>query len=768
MADIQEIYQRLLLKGYQRSLFSDLDGQRSAKGGRETEATCPFCGKERHFNFSSEKALWRCWSCNKGGDWLQYLQEHGHFDFPTALQILAAEAGVELSAAAEKSWQASQRRAGVLEVAQELFVQELEQATTPQAQAVASYLQERRYTQAEIQDMELGAYTLGREELQRRLQGRGYTEQEIRDSGLLTPGFGTSHTLSLLWRDPAGRALGLACRALEGQEPKYKYSAGLEKDKGLIGLTRCRGQQAVLLVEGVLDSLYLSAKSQPVVATGGTSLSAAQIQALEGNGTRELIVCLDSDEAGQKGTVKVLQQLRSSRLRAYVASLPAGVKDPDQLVREQGLEPLEQALKQAESGAKWLARWIAGQQDLQTERGRDRALEQAFDEYQHLEDSLERKAFLEGLQAATGLQPEDIGPRLQSHAARASEKLTGQLLQGAALRLQGKVAEGDLIGAEEELEQSLQRLRSSRGVQAPEPYGLAELEQDILTASQGLETGYRSLDKLCRVPQGAITIVAGRPGHGKTTLQLNLLLRLVEAHQDRAFFFFSYEEARRALALKLIMSLAGVELHPSHNFGAYVNYLQDSSKRGTQAAIEQALEQYQEFTSSGRLWIVDRRLTAEDLAATISHLASSSGREIGAVFVDYIQKIGLQRPLQGQRYLEIKRVSELLLEQAVAHDLPVILGAQLGRGEKGKASDKVRLDNLRESGDIEQDGNLILGLYNATEEKRQEQDGKAAAGPVALDITVLKNRNGGAGGRAVLDFCGSTYQIKEQSGSSSY
>jgi len=764
MADIQEIYQRLLLKGYQRSLFSDLDGQRSAKGGRETEATCPFCGKERHFNFSSEKPVWRCWSCNKGGSWIQYLQERRGYEAMLAIHYLAAAAGVELSPGAEQAWQARERRAGVLEQAQELFVQEL-QGNTPAAQAVASYLQERGYTQAEIQDMELGAYTLGRDDLQRRLKAAGHTEQEIRDSGLLTAGFGTSHTLSLLWRDPAGRALGLACRALEGQEPKYKYSAGLEKDKGLIGLTRCRGQQAVLLVEGVLDGLYLSAKGQAVVATGGTSLSTAQIQALEGNGTRELIVCLDNDSSGQQATGKVLQQLRSSRLRAYVATLPAGVKDPDQLVREQGLEPLQAAVAQAESGAKWLARWIAGQQDLATERGRDRALEQAFDEYQRLEDSLEQKAFLEGLGAATGLQPEDIGPRLQSHAARASEKLTGQLLQSTALRLQGKVAEGDLIGAEEELEQSLQRLRSSRGVQAPEPYGLAELEQDLLTASQGLDTGYRSLDKLCRVPVGAITIVAGRPGHGKTTLQLNLLLRLVQAYQDKAFFFFSYEEARRALALKLIMSLAGVELHQSHNFGAYVNYLQDSSKRGTQAAIEQALEQYQELTSSGRLWIVDRRLTAEDLAATISHLASSSGREVGAVFVDYIQKIGLQRPLQGQRYLEIKRVSELLLEQAVAHDLPVILGAQLGRGEKGK-SDKVRLDNLRESGDIEQDGNLILGLYNVTEEKRQDQDGKAAAGPVDLEITVLKNRNGAAGGRAVLEFRGSTYQIRDSSSAS--
>lgn len=761
MADIPEIYNLLLARGYQQQLFSHLQGQRPAKGGRETEATCPFCGKERHFSFSSEKPVWRCWSCNESGDWLKFLETQG-LDFRQALGFLAEAAGVDLPGGDSRAWQANQRRAGVLEAAQELFVKELAEPGSPEAQAVASYLEERGYTQAEIQDMELGAYVGGQAKLQQKLEGKGYTVHEIRDSGLLTSGFGSSHTLSLLWRDPAGRALGLACRALEGQEPKYKYSAGLEKDKGLIGFTRCRRKEAVLLVEGVLDALYLSAKKQAVVAVGGTTLSTAQIKALEDNGTKELLLCLDNDKAGQEATAKILQELRSSRLRAYVVSLPEGVKDPDQLVREQGLEPLETALEQAERGASWLARWIATGQDLQTERGLDRALEQAFDEYQKLEDKLEQKAFLESLQAATGLQAEEIGPRLQTHAERASQRRTGQLLQATVHRLQGMAAEGDLIGAEEELALSLQQLRLSRGVQAPEPYTLPELEQDILTASQGLETGYTSLDKLCKVPQGAITIVAGRPGHGKTTLQLNLLLGMAKAYQDRAFFFFSYEEARRSLAVKLIMSLAGVELHPSHNFGAYVNYLQQ--ERGSRPEIEMALEEYQELTSSGRIWIVDSRLTAEDLAATIGHLAS--GREIGAVFVDYIQKIGLQRPLQGgQRYLEIKRVSELLLEQAVSRDLPLILGAQLGRGQG--QSDKVKLDNLRESGDIEQDANLALGLYNAAEAKRQEDEGDSRPRQTAMDleITVLKNRNGAAGGRAVLSFCGSTYQIKESNSS---
>ena len=377
-----------------------------------------------------------------------------------------------------------------------------------------------------------------------------------------------------------------------------------------------------------------------------------------------------------------------------------------------------------------------------------------------LEDRLEQKAFLDSLQAATGLSPEEIGPRLQTHAERASQRRTGQLLQAAIHRLHAKANEGDLIGAEEELAQSLQELRRSRGVQAPEPYSLTEFERDILTAGEGLSTGYQALDKHCLVPQGAITIVAGRPGHGKTTLKLNMLLRMLERYEEQAFFFFSYEESRRALAVKLIMAMAGVVLHASHNVGAYVNYLKE--KRGSEPAIEQALERYEELTSSGRLWLVDSRLTAEDLAATIGHLAS--GREIGAVFVDYIQKIGLQRPGGAEkRYLEIKRVSELLLEQAVSCDLPIILGAQFRRGSGGEPG----LDNLRESGDIEQDANLVIGLYNDTEDKRQQDTQSQAERPqeIALELTVLKNRNGAAGGRAMLSLHGRTYQIKPSSSS---
>jgi KaiC/GvpD/RAD55 family RecA-like ATPase len=60
-----------------------------------------------------------------------------------------------------------------------------------------------------------------------------------------------------------------------------------------------------------------------------------------------------------------------------------------------------------------------------------------------------------------------------------------------------------------------------------------------------------------RIPQGALSIVSGRPGHGKTSLLLNLLLSLLSQYPDQRFYLFSYEEARTWLALKLVIILAG-------------------------------------------------------------------------------------------------------------------------------------------------------------------------------------------------------------------
>ena len=314
---IQEIEARLLARDYAEQLFQDLPDRR--REGADTRAGCPFC-HGHNFSYSHRRPLWRCFNCGRAGDWIAYLVEEQRLSFQEALQELARAAHIELELDGQQQakHQAYAKRASLLEAAQDLLQQALWE---PQGQPVLQYLQDRGYSRQEIEAMGLGAY-ISRKALQEHLLKAGHSQEEIKASGLLTKGLGESHQLSLAWRDPSGRATGLATRAIQPRiEPKYLYSAGLAKSQGLIGLEAIRGEKTAILLEGLLDALYLNSKGLKVVAIGGTDLSLAQIKALEANGTKELILALDADDPGQAGIEKAIRLLRPSKIRAYVLSL---------------------------------------------------------------------------------------------------------------------------------------------------------------------------------------------------------------------------------------------------------------------------------------------------------------------------------------------------------------------------------------------------------------------------------------------------------------
>lgn len=756
MADIQEIYSILLARSYQDQLFSDLPGQRKREG-RETKAVCPICNKD-NFSYSREKPVWRCWSCGDGGDWISYLEKRKGYTFQQALADLAGRAGVEISPVVQEGYKAYVRKADILEEAQAYFQEKL---VKKEGEPVFNYLKKRGYSLEDIYGMELGAFT-NRKALLDLLKEKGYSQQEIKDSKLLT--IGEDWPLVFLWRDQAGRAIGIAGRAiLSAQElkerglQKYRYSVGLEKDKGLIGFSSVRGAKSLIMVEAPLDALLLNHKGFKAVGVGGDRLSVDQLKAMEAVGTKELLLALDSDQAGQKATERILSDLRTSSLRAYVVSLPDGFKDPDELIRAEGSEAFQKALETAERSSSWMAKRMASRHDTETDRGMDQALEEAGEYLSDIKDSLETKGFLDSLQQATGLSREDLDSRLQEVSKTASARRAQSILENSLRDIQQKASQGDITGAEADLSKLLGQVRLTRGVRLPEPYLLEDLEEELRTTTPALSSGYRWLDRIAQIPAGALTIIAGRPGHGKTTLQLNLLIRMLKAYPGKRFYFFSYEEAKKALATKIIMILAGEEIQRDTNYGAYVHYLKE--KRGTNKKIDLAIQEYQEITSAGRLLISDDMYRAEDLTVVLEALSREG--ETGAVFIDYLQKIPVQRP-QSQRYMDIKLISELMLRQAVSQDIPIILGAQLSRASGGGA--EPTLADLREGGDIEQDANLVLSLYTQAIDELQEKASGQRGIPAKVEtkVSVLKNRAGGAGLYQKMEFNMPIYTITEK------
>jgi DNA primase len=235
---------------------------------------------------------------------------------------------------------------------------------------------------------------------------------------------------------------------------------------------------------------------------------------------------LFTDQAGRAATAKAADLLARSGIRPYVVTLPSEFNDPDEFVRAQGTEAFENLLKQAERWPRWQARHICQSHDLSTDRGMDCALEQAAEAQARHVDALDQRFFLDSLKAATGLGEECAG-RLQQHQQKIAQQRAKSTFQAMLMKLQQVTSSGDPIAVELDLERGLQDLRAIRGFDVPEPYLLADFEREINKTPDGLLTGYAKLDSFLRIPRGAVSILAGRPGHGKTTMQLNLLLNFL-------------------------------------------------------------------------------------------------------------------------------------------------------------------------------------------------------------------------------------------------
>lgn len=737
--------------------------------------TCPDCHEREAYIYKAGVSIKcnRLNNCGYSKSLWDYLQERGSLSNQDTLKALARLADYTLpereqSPEAQERAERARARANIMEAALDYFRAQL---WSEAGRETLAYLRGRGYSEEDIRGMELGHFP-GYQETSAYLEGKGYSRGELK-SVFKWLKAREDYRLVFAYRSAGGALSGLWGRLTrplkDGEKEERKYLPFSEASKDIpFNFHRARGQKELTLVEGYLDALIATQRGlKGVIALGQARLSRTQLETLTRYGAESFILALDGDRAGREGAEGAVRAIMEKwepgkRLRASVVTLPEG-QDPDGLITSEGLEAFSSLVAQAQGGAKWLGYHLAARNETKEkwERGNSGAFEEALETTGKIRNPLELGLFREAFGEGLGI-PESFKGFLEENfegyrQAQEKERLRGDYRQ--ALKKGSKLAEsGEPSELVEHLEGALKALRPKVITRSFEPYTLATLEEDIRRAKAGLGTGYPSLDKLVTIPQEALTIVGARPSHGKTTLLFNLLLNMVEAHPERAFFFFSYEETRKQIGLKLLHRLAGSRDDKSlESLEMLERYLRGGAKYSSE--VETAKKGFEELTgASGRLWIIDEPLQVGELRDTLANL--SEGREVGAVFVDYIQKVK-----SGDRYqtrqLELQKICEGLLETAKGLSLPILLGAQLGRDKE--RADKVRLDNLREAGDIEQDASLVLGLYNEAMEKAQ---GEAAERPpeiVDLKVTVLKNRNGPVNDEVTLEFNRPLLAIKDKS-----
>lgn len=349
--------------------------------------------------------------------------------------------------------------------------------------------------------------------------------------------------------------------------------------------------------------------------------------------------------------------------------------------------------------------------------------------------------------------------------------LDAELSKIARLHKDGKTPE-----ALDELEAASQRIRAKVGKELlPPPLSFANILEGIARTPASLKTGYPSLDRFAGFTPGAISLVAGRPSHGKTAFMFNLLLRMSELYPGKKFYFFSYEEPLSNLSIKLLNTLTATNLSkyfPNQGLSRDTNYefIKDYIKhgRGDIKAIEEAKAKLKGLWDGGRIEVIDRSYSVEELHKILTYL--NGKEEIGAVFIDYIQRMRTERKTQDKR-TEVAHISDKVLQIAKETGLPIILGAQLNRGAK----DSPALEGLKEAGNLEEDANTVLSVYNEWRGFKEKGEappepptGKEPGEAVNLVITALKNREGQVNAEATLEFHQWEGRISEKVNPSQY
>jgi replicative DNA helicase len=248
----------------------------------------------------------------------------------------------------------------------------------------------------------------------------------------------------------------------------------------------------------------------------------------------------------------------------------------------------------------------------------------------------------------------------------------------------------------------------------------------------GLGTGFTDLDKMTDgLHPGEMVVIAARPSMGKTSLAMNIAESVV-LNQKLAVGVFSLEMTSEALVLRMLCSNARVNLRNiREGFMAESDFPKLTSSAGR--------------LSNAPLFIDDSpALSILQLRARARRMAQQ--HDIKLFIVDYLQLLhSTSRRAQENRQQEISEISSGIKALAKELSVPVIVLSQLNRELERDKSRKPRLSDLRESGAIEQDADLVGLLYKPS--AGDDEDGPAAEEPEGLPVNLLiaKQRNGPTG-----------------------
>ena len=472
-----------------RNPIEDVVGQYVSlkRSGSNLFGLCPFHGeKTASFSVAPDKGIYYCFGCHKGGGAINFIMEVEGLSYPDAVRKLAQRVGLEVpeDEQYQSRYRQQERLWALMKEAARYFHSQL---YAPVGAEGLQYAQKRGMPKGTLTKFGIGFAPNTWNGLCDAMRAKGYTDQELRDAGLVSEKNGRIYDrfrnrLMFPIIDTRGNIIGFGGRVMDDSTPKYLNSPEtliFNKRKNLFGLNLAKKSKLgyLILVEGYMDAIALHQYGfDCAVASLGTSLTEEHATLLS-RYTEQVYLIYDADEAGQRAAQRAIPMLERAGLRIKVLKI-RDAKDPDEFLKKFGPDKFKLLLEESANRVEYQLNVIRSKYDIREDDQKIRYVHEAAELICTLDSPIQRevyggrvaesagisieamklevnKAFKrrmaiqrkkkerEDLAPAKALQPKERSIRYDNmKSAMAEEGILGQILREPAMLEQAKELTG--------------------------------------------------------------------------------------------------------------------------------------------------------------------------------------------------------------------------------------------------------------------------------------------------------------------------------------
>jgi DNA primase len=395
--------------------------------GGTFKALCPF-HQERtpSFNVNPHRQIFKCFGCGAGGSVFRFVMDYEHVDFPTAVRKLADKAGITIPEAqmSQADYERADLRRRLLSLhadAAEFFHQQLMRGKS--ADAAREYMTKRGLNAEVAKSWKIGFAPDAWDGLLGPMRERGYSEMELKESGLFSTGDDGSkmydrfrgRVMFPICND-TGEVIAFSGRVLFAEQSPAKYVNSPEtilftKGAVLFGLNKSKRalieKKQAIVCEGQVDLITaFEAGVQNVIAAQGTAFTERQARILK-RYVDEVVLCFDADAAGVKAAERSLPHLLGEGLQLRIVTMPQG-EDPDSFIRKSGADAFRERVAAAKDFFDYQIERQAGMPEFSTPRGKIAAARKLAELMAFIPDGIAREAVLSDVAMRLEASPQDL------------------------------------------------------------------------------------------------------------------------------------------------------------------------------------------------------------------------------------------------------------------------------------------------------------------------------------------------------------------------